>query len=324
MDDLLLVYNKEIKELKEQFKKLKEEGSIDEDKLSSDVKVAKDNARIRKFKIEADDKEADVNKKKIENVYSPELELAKIDNEKSKHKLEETKNAKEINKNNNEKSLDQMKFQFEDEKLKHELAILQQRCEIDLQIQKDHDVANKKLEALKDEIEWHKKNEEKKIVELEDSYTNKNRQLQLDKLKDDVEVQKLNNQLKELKRQSELNYDNAIEKIQKEEEAIKKQIEEVCKFPKYWMGVWCGYSLYTIMIVVIFLLYKSIVSHLSLQLISIIVIITILLIIWVVSMIYFIRSYNRYCINKQKAKEYYEAMIRALYERRIKILDKEL
>ena len=118
MDDLLLVYNKEIKELKEQLKKLKEEGSIDEDKLSSDVKIAKDNARIRKFNIEADDKESDVNKKRIENVYSPELELAKIDNEKSKHKLEETKNAKKINKNNNEKSLDQMKFQLEDEKLR--------------------------------------------------------------------------------------------------------------------------------------------------------------------------------------------------------------
>ena len=135
-----------------------------------------------------------------------------------------------------------MKFQLEDEKLKHELAILRQSCEIDLQIQKDHDVANQKLEALKDEIEWHKKNEEKKIVELEDSYTNK-------------KVQKLNNQLNELKRQSELNYDNAIEKIQKEEEAIKKRIEEVCKFPKYWRAVWIVYSICTIGIVV-FALYK--------------------------------------------------------------------
>lgn len=316
MDDLLLVYNKEIKELKEQFKKLKEEGSIDEDKLSSDVKVAKDNARIRKFKIEADDKEADVNKKRIENVYSPELELAKIDNEKSKHKLEETKNAKEINKNNNEKSLDQMKFQLEDEKLKHELAILQQRCEIDLQIQKDHDVANQKLEALKDEIEWHKKNEEKKIVELEDSYTNKNRQLQLDKLKDDVEVQKLNNQLKELKRQSELNYDNAIEKIQKEEEAIKKQIEEVCKFPKYWRVVRRSYILSTIGIA-IFAFFGDL--KLSTLFTAIV-----LLIIWALFTVYFVRYYNKCLTNQQKAKEPYEAMIRALYERRIKILDKEL
>lgn len=315
MDDLLLVYNKEIKELKEQFKKLKEEGSIDEDKLSSDVKVAKDNARIRKFKIEADDKEADVNKKRIENVYSPELELAKIDNEKSKHKLEETKNAKEINKNNNEKSLDQIKFQLEDEKLKHELAILQQKCEIDLQIQKDHDVANQKLEALKDEIEWHKKNEEKKIVELEDSYTNKNRQLQLDKLKDDVEVQKLNNQLKELKRQSELNYDNAIEKIQKEEEAIKKRIEVVCKFPKYWWVVWIVYSICTIGIVA-FALYKLNLSTLFTAIV--------LLIIWALFTVYFIRDYNKIRTDKQKEKEPYEAMIRALYERRIKILDKEL
>ena len=315
MDDLLLVYNKEIKELKEQFKKLKEEGSIDEDKLSSDVKVAKDNARIRKFKIEADDKEADVNKKRIENVYSPELELAKIDNEKSKHKLEETKNAKEINKNNNEKSLDQIKFQLEDEKLKHELAILQQKCEIDLQIQKDHDVANQKLEALKDEIEWHKKNEEKKIVELEDSYTNKNRQLQLDKLKDDVEIQKLNNQLKELKRQSELNYDNAIEKIQKEEEAIKKRIEEVCKFPKYWWVVWIVYSICTIGIVA-FALYKLNLSTLFTAIV--------LLIIWALFTVYFIRDYNKIRTDKQKEKEPYEAMIRALYERRIKILDKEL
>lgn len=316
MDDLLLVYDKEIKELKEQFKKLKEEGSIDEDKLSSDVKVAKDNARIRKFKIEADDKEADVNKKRIENVYSPELELAKIDNEKSKHKLEETKNAKEINKNNNEKSLDQMKFQLEDEKLKHELAILQQRCEIDLQIQKDHDVANQKLEALKDEIEWHKKNEEKKIVELEDSYTNKNRQLQLDKLKDDVEVQKLNNQLKELKRQSELNYDNAIEKIQKEEEAIKKQIEEVCKFPKYWRVVRRSYILSTIGIA-IFAFFGDL--KLSTLFTAIV-----LLIIWALFTVYFVRYYNKCLTNQQKTKEPYEAMIRALYERRIKILDKEL
>lgn len=316
MDDLLLVYNKEIKELKEQFKKLKEEGSIDEDKLSSDVKVAKDNARIRKFKIEADDKEADVNKKRIENVYSPELELAKIDNEKSKHKLEETKNAKEINKNNNEKSLDQMKFQLEDEKLKHELAILQQRCEIDLQIQKDHDVANQKLEALKDEIEWHKKNEEKKIVELEDSYTNKNRQLQLDKLKDDVEVQKLNNQLKELKRQSELNYDNAIEKIQKEEEAIKKQIEEVCKFPKYWRVVRRSYILSTIGIAIFAFFWDLKLSTLFTAIV--------LLIIWALFTVYFVRYYNKCLTNQQKAKEPYEAMIRALYERRIKILDKEL
>lgn len=246
MDDLLLVYNKEIKEIKEQLKKIKEDGSIDENKLSSDVKIAKDNARIRKFKIEADDKEADVNKKRIENVYSPELELAKIDSEKSKHKLEETKNVKEINKNNNEKSLDQVKFQLENEKLKQELAILQQRCETDLKIQKGHDVANQKLEALKDEIEWYKKNEEKKIAELEDSYTIKSRQLQFDKLKDEVEVQKLNNQLRELKRQSELNYDNAIEKIQKEEEAIKKQIKGVCKFPIYRAVVWMLYILSTI------------------------------------------------------------------------------
>lgn len=57
-----------------------------------------------------------------------------------------------------------MKFQLEDEKLKHELAILRQRCEIDLQIQKDHDVANQKLEALKDEIEWHKKMKRRKLL----------------------------------------------------------------------------------------------------------------------------------------------------------------
>ena len=316
MDDLLLVYNKEIKELKEQLKKLKEEGSIDEDKLSSDVKIAKDNARIRKFKIEADDKEADVNKKRIENVYSPELELAKIDNEKSKHKLEETKNAKKINKNNNEKSLDQMKFQLEDEKLKHELAILQQRCEIDLQIQKDHDVANQKQEAIKDEIEWHKKNEEKKIVELEESYTNKNRQLQLDKLKDDVEVQKLNNQLRELKRQSELNYDNAIEKIQKEEEAIKKQIKGVCKFPIYRVVMWMLYVISTICIAIFAFIWDLKLSTLFTAIV--------LLIIWVLFTVYFVRDYNKYLTNQQKAKESYEAMIRALYERRIKILDKEL
>ena len=33
---------------------------------------------------------------------------------------------------------------------------------------------------------------------------------------------------------------------------------------------------------------------------------------------------TKYLTNQQKAKESYEAMIRALYERRIKILDKEL
>ena len=316
MDDLLLVYNKEIKEIKEQLKKIKEDGSIDENKLSSDVKIAKDNARIRKFKIEADDKEADVNKKRIENVYSPELELAKIDSEKSKHKLEETKNVKEINKNNNEKSVDQVKFQLENEKLKQELAILQQRCETDLKIQKGHDVANQKLEALKDEIEWYKKNEEKKIAELEDSYTIKSRQLQFDKLKDEVEVQKLNNQLRELKRQSELNYDNAIEKIQKEEEAIKKQIKGVCKFPIYRAVVWMLYILSTIGIAIFAFLWDLKLSTLFTAIV--------LLIIWALFTIYFVRDYNKCLTNLQKAKEPYEAMIRALYERRIKILDKEL
>lgn len=119
--------------------------------------------------------------------------------------------------------------------------------------------------------------------------------------------------MKELKRQSELNYNSAIEKIQKEEKTIKKQIDELCQIPKYWKIIWCGYLLYTIVIIFVcnflFLLINTI---------------AILLIIWIIYTVCLIRNYNRFCTNQQKSKEPYEAMIRALYERRIKILDKEL